>query len=107
MDQAIEEAYIQQSVEFFSLTVATTSLSTQYSQFVRLQPPSPIHSIVSTFSPMISQTVIPIIPVVITTTPTIGPFYSQSSRPVMEGRYAPLVLLVLLNVMLDITNLKL
>ena len=41
---------------------------------------------------VISQTVIPTIPVVITTTPTLGPSSSQSSRPVMAGRYAPLVL---------------
>jgi len=41
---------------------------------------------------VISQTVIPTIPIVIKTTPTLGPFSSQSPRIVMAGRYAPLVL---------------
>lgn len=93
MDQAIEEAYIQQYVEFFALTVATAYFSTQYYQSIHLQPPRPTHSIVSTSSPVISQTVISTIPIVITTTPTSGPSSIQSSRPVMVGRYAPLVLL--------------
>ena len=36
-DQVIKEAFIQQSVEFSALTIATTSLSSQSSQCVHLQ----------------------------------------------------------------------
>lgn len=64
-----------------------------------LQPPSPTHSIVFTFSPIISQTVVPTIPIVITTTPSMGPSSSQSIRPAMAARYAPLVLPDQLNAM--------
>lgn len=59
--------------------------------------PSPTHSILSTSSPLISQSIIPIIPIVIKTTPTLDLSSSQSSRTVMAGRYAPLVLLGQLN----------
>jgi len=36
LDQAIEEAFIQQSIEFYALTVAAASLSSQFSQSVHL-----------------------------------------------------------------------
>lgn len=106
MDQAIEVDYIQQSVEFSALIVAVASLSNQSSQSVHLQPHSPSHSMVSTFSLVISQSIIPTIPIVITTTPATGPSSSQSFRPVMAGRYEPLVLPGNLNFMPGITNLK-
>jgi len=70
LNQAIDEVCIKKSVEFSTLTFVTTSLSNQYSQYVNLQLTNPIHSIVSTYSLVISQTVIPIICVVITTIPT-------------------------------------
>lgn len=97
MDQVIEEAFIQQSVEFSALIVAAASLSSQSSQSIHLQPPSPTHSIVSTSLLVTSQTTIPTIPVVIKIAPPLGPSSSQSSGTVMAGRYAPLVLLGHLN----------
>lgn len=99
LDQTIEEAFVQQSVEFYSFTIAKASLSSQNSQSVHLQPPSPTHSILSTTSLLVSQTVIPTILVVIKTTPPLGPSSSQSSRIVMVDRYEPLVLPGQLNAM--------
>lgn len=96
LDQATEEAFIQQSIEFSALTVAAASLSSQSSQSVHLQRPSPTHSIVSTSLPLISQTTIL---VVIKTAPPLGPSSSQSTKTVMAGRYAPLVLPSQLNAM--------
>lgn len=48
---------------------------------------------------MLSQTIVPIIPIVIKIAPPLGPSPIQYTKTVMEGRYAPLVLPDQLNAM--------
>jgi hypothetical protein len=88
-DQALHEAYIQQSVELSSLTISASSINPQ---LVHPISTSPASSVFSTTSPTTSQTVIQPIIGVFASTPSTSSSVIHPPIPIMAARYAPLVL---------------
>jgi hypothetical protein len=78
LDQALDKAHFQQSVELSALTIAATSVKPKPAHSV---PPSPSSSTTSVTSPPITQVVV------------------QPPPPIMAARYAPLVLVAPLHAM--------
>lgn len=85
-DQDVHEAYVQQSVEFSALTVATSAIS---SQFIHPASISSTSCIISTNSPIVLQTVTQ--PILRTNT-YVPPISSHITQPNMASCYSPLVL---------------
>jgi hypothetical protein len=79
-DQDLHKAYIQQSIERFSLSISAASINPQVTHSIS---PSPASSTSSITSPTIIQ---------VTIQPTIGFPSNQPPPPIMVARYAPLVL---------------
>jgi len=82
LDQPVHEAYFQQFVELYALTIAASTSSSQSVHPISVGPTS---SVISTTHPVVSQIVTQHIPTNPTSTPPIRPY-------IMVACYAPLVL---------------
>jgi hypothetical protein len=87
--QSLHEAYIQQSVELSALTIYGSSINPQLVHPISTRPAS---SVFSTTSPTTSQTVIQPIIGVLESTPSTISSTIHPPIPIMEARYAPLIL---------------